>query len=52
MIECESYIINSIFELRDLLSCLDLGKEKNKEVNKLYNDLMESDDFTYKEYDE
>ena len=49
-----SYIIKSNFELRALLSCLDLGKYKKiiKEVKRLYNDLMESDEFTYKEYDE
>jgi hypothetical protein len=48
-----SYIIKSSFELRDLLSCYYLEEKKRiKEVKRLYNDLMESDDFTNKEYDE
>ena len=55
VIESESYIIKSSFELRALLACYDLekrNKKKNriKAVKRLYNDLMGSDDFTYKKY--
>ena len=55
VIESGSYIIKIIFELRALLSCYDLEKKKRrekKEIKRLYNDLMGSDDFTYKKYDE
>jgi hypothetical protein len=49
----ELYIIKSSFELRALLSCYDLEKKKkNKEIKRSYNDLMESNDFTHKKYDE
>ena len=43
-----SYIIKISFELRALLSCCDLEKKRRiKEVKKgLYNDVMETDDFT------
>ena len=49
----ELSIIKSSFELRDLLSCYDLeGINKRKEIKISYIDLMGSNDFTYKEYDE
>jgi hypothetical protein len=37
------------FELRALLFDMILRK-RNKEIKRLYNDLMGSDDFTYKKY--
>ena len=50
----ELYIIKTSFELRTLLSCYDLEgiKEIIKTNKRSYIDLMESNDFTYKEYDE
>ena len=50
----ELYIIKSTFELRALLSCYDLEgiKKEQKEIKGSYFNLMESNDFTYKEYDE
>ena len=55
VIESVSYIIKSIFELRALLSCYDLEgiklKKEQKEIKRSYINLMESDDFTYKEYE-
>ena len=54
VIESMRYIIKSSFELRALLSCYDLEgiKEKIKINKKIICDLMKSNDFTYKEYDE
>ena len=49
----ELSIINISVESRAFLSCYDLEKiniKRIKEVKRLYNDLMESDDFTCKEY--
>ena len=52
----ELYIIKISVESRALLSCYDLEGIKEKErikINKRdHIDLMESNDFTYKEYDE
>ena len=53
----ELYIIKISFESRAWLSCYDLEgvkiKQKRKNKNKRdHIDLMESNDFTYKEYDE
>ena len=52
----ELYIINISFESRALLSCYDLEgikeKERIKRNKKDHIDLMESNDFTYREYDE
>ena len=53
VIEYESYIIKISFELRDLFSCYEHEKKKRiKEIKRSYIDLTESNDFTYKEYDE
>ena len=54
VIESELYIIKSSFELRALLSFYDLEgiKERTKRNKRSYVDFMESNDFTYKEYDE
>ena len=49
----ELYIIKISVESRALLSCYDLEKrKKNKKKFRDHIDLMESNDFTYKEYDE
>ena len=54
VIKSVRYIIKSSFEFRALLSCYDLEgiKERKKEIKRSYVDLMESNDFTYKDYDE
>ena len=53
VIESLRYIIKSSFEIRALLSCYDLEgikkKKEQKEIKGSYIDLMESNDFTYKE---
>ena len=51
---CELYIIKISFELRALLSCYDLEviKERIKRNKISYVDFMESNDLTYKDYDE
>ena len=48
----ELYIIKISFDLRALLSHYDLEGIEEKERKKDHIDLMESNDFTYKEYDE
>ena len=48
---CELYIIKISVESRALLYCYDLER-KNKKKLRDHIDLMESNDFTYKEYDE
>ena len=50
----ELYIIKISVESRALLSCYDLERKRKKNKKKLRDhiDLMESNDFTYKEYDE
>ena len=45
------YIIKISVESRALLSCYDLEGIKER-IKRSYIDLMESNDFTYKEYDE
>ena len=56
VIESVSYIIKISVESRAWLSCYDLEwikeKERNKKKQKDHIGLMESNDFTYKEYDE
>ena len=54
VIESMSYIIKISFESRALLSCYDLEgiKERIKRNKRDHIDLMESNDFAYKEYDE
>ena len=47
-----SYIIKISVESRDLLSCYDLEKiERIKRTKRDHIDLMDSNDFTYKEYE-
>ena len=49
----ELYIIKISVESRALLSCYDLEKiERIKRNKRVHIDLMDSNDFTYKEYDE
>ena len=52
----ELYIIKISVESRALLSCYDLEgvkeKDRTKRNKRDHIDLMESNDFTYKEYDE
>ena len=49
----ELYIIKISVESRALLSCYDLEKvERIKRIKEVHIDLMDSNDFTYKEYDE
>ena len=52
----ELYVIKISVESRALLSCYDLEgikeKRNNKKKQRDHIDLMESNDFTYKEYDE
>ena len=48
----ELYIIKISVETRTLLSCYDLEKIKRVKRNKRFHiDLMDSNDFTHKEYD-
>ena len=48
----ELFIIKVSFESRALLSCYDLEKNrKNKKNKRVHIDLMDSNDFTYKEYE-
>ena len=50
---CELYIIKISVESRALLSCHDLKKiERTKRNKRVHIDLVESNDFTYKEYDD
>ena len=47
-----SYIIKISVESRALLSCYDLEKiERVKKNKRVHIDLMDSNDFTYKEYE-
>ena len=47
-----SYIIKISVESRALLSCYDLAKNrKNKKNKRVHIDLMDINDFTYKEYE-
>ena len=49
----ELFIIKISVESRALLSCYDLEKiERIKRNKRVHIDLMDSNDFTYKEYDE
>jgi hypothetical protein len=52
----ELYIINISVESRALPSCYDLekkeGERENKKKQRDHIDLMESNELTYKEYDE
>ena len=48
----ELYIIKISLGSRAWLSCYDLEGRKNRKKQKDHIDLMESNDFTYKEYDE
>ena len=49
---CELYIIKISVESRALLSCYDLQEiERIKRNNRVHVDLMDSNDFTYKEYE-
>ena len=45
-----SYIIKISVESRALLSCYDLKKVER--IKRVHIDLMDSNDFTYREYDE
>ena len=48
-----SYIIKISVESRALLSCYDLEKvERIKRIKEVHIDLMDSNDFTYREYDD
>ena len=48
----ELSIIKISVESRALLSCYDLEKlERTKRIKEVHNDLMDSNDFTYKEYE-
>ena len=48
----ELYIIKISVESRALLSCYDLEKNRmNKNNKRVHIDLMDSNDFTYKEYE-
>ena len=48
----ELYIIKNSVESRALLSCYDLDKiERIKRNKRVHIDLMDSNDFTYKEYE-
>ena len=48
----ELYIIKISVESRALLSCYDLEKiERIKKNKRVHIDLMDSNDFTYKEYE-
>ena len=50
---CELYVIKISVDSRALLSCYDLKGIKRVERNKRdHIDLMDSNDFTYKEYDD
>ena len=50
---CELYIIKISVESRVLLSCYDFEEiERIKRNKRDHIDLMEGNDFTYKEYDE
>ena len=52
VIESVSYIIKISVESRALLSCYDLVKlERIKRNKRVHIDLMNSNDFTYKEYE-
>ena len=49
---CELSIIKISVESRALLSCYDLEKvERIKRIKEVHIDLMDSNDFTYKEYE-
>ena len=49
---CELYIIKISVESRALLSCYDLEKiERTKRNKREHVDLMDSNDFTHKEYE-
>ena len=49
---CELFIIKISVESRALLSCYDLEKiERIKRNKRVHIDLMDSNDFTYKEYE-
>ena len=49
----ELYIVKISAESRALLSCYDLEKiERIKRNKRVHIDLMDSNDFTYKQYDE
>ena len=49
---CELYIIKISVESRALLSSYDLEKtERMKRNKRVHIDLMDSNDFTYKEYE-
>ena len=48
-----SYIIKISVESRALLSCYDLEKiEKNKKNKRVHIDLMDSNDFTHRKYED
>ena len=52
VIKSASYIIKISFESRALLSCYDLEKiERIKRNKRDHVDLMDSNDFTHKEYE-